>query len=210
MAILHKATLSVSKLELLQQHVPTMPELGVSDAAGITQIGAYRFDDPAGAVGIECHIVGSVEGHVLHVPFTYRAAPLDDADEWLVATLDHSVLGTRWIYDACGDPVYCALLADIIRSGGEQAELEIHGDDQVITRENTVFVQGSGSAASDYRVVEDGFVERSGDISHLFVGDTEIIVCHRVDPDLSVSTDHLVGTWPGQDEPVVLAHVAEA
>ena len=209
MAILHKATLSVSKVELLQQYIPTIERLGVTDGAGLTQIGAYRFDDPAGEVGIESHIVATSDGRVLHMPFTYRAAPLPDADEWLVATLDHSVLGRRWVYDACGDPVYCAVLADVIRSGGIQAELEVHGDDGVTPRANTVFVQGSGSAASAYELDDDGFVERTGNVSQIFVGDAHLVVRHQLDPELSVSTEHLAGTWPDQDTPVILAHLAE-
>ncbi|MGC4856177.1 maltokinase N-terminal cap-like domain-containing protein [Micromonospora sp. DT4] len=70
--------------------------------------GAYRFDDPAGEVGIETMLVAAADGPVHQVPLTYRAAPLDDVDEWLVGTTEHSALGRRWVYDGCADPVYAA------------------------------------------------------------------------------------------------------
>ena len=40
------------------------------------------------------------------MPVTYRDAPLPGADAWLIGTMDHSVLGKRWVYDGVGDPVY--------------------------------------------------------------------------------------------------------
>ena len=36
---------------------------------------------------------------------TYRSGPLDGADDALIGTSEHGVLGTRWIYDAAYDPV---------------------------------------------------------------------------------------------------------
>ena len=46
------------------------------------------------------------DGSVLHVPVTYRAAPVAGADEHLIGTMEHSVLGRRWAYDGCADPVF--------------------------------------------------------------------------------------------------------
>ncbi|MEI2826114.1 MAG: hypothetical protein V9F04_06650 [Dermatophilaceae bacterium] len=43
-------------------------------------------------------------------PLTYRSAPLAGADRALVGTIEHSVLGTRWVYDAPHDPAYVAEL----------------------------------------------------------------------------------------------------
>ena len=39
---------------------------------------------------------------------TYRGAPLAGAEEALIGTSEHGVLGTRWIYDAAHDPVAVA------------------------------------------------------------------------------------------------------
>jgi len=33
------------------------------------------------------------------VPLTYRGAPLDGAEDALVGTTEHGVLGRRWVYD---------------------------------------------------------------------------------------------------------------
>jgi hypothetical protein len=78
-------------------------------------VGFFRFEDPAGEVGIETHLVAS--GSVVHqVPMTYRGAPLDGAA--LIATAEHSVLGTRWIYDAETDPVWRAQLLATVRAEG--------------------------------------------------------------------------------------------
>ena len=30
---------------------------------------------------------------------------LDSTDEYLIGTTEHSVLGKRWVYDGCADPV---------------------------------------------------------------------------------------------------------
>jgi hypothetical protein len=39
------------------------------------------------------------------VPLTYRGAPLEGAGHALVGTMEPGVLGTRWAYDGCHDPV---------------------------------------------------------------------------------------------------------
>src|SRR5438270_5818036 len=100
MALIYKATLNPSKLSLLAAWLPGRPWFpGDTD---VQQLGAYRFDDPAGEVGIESFLLQTGDGSVVHVPLTYRGAPLAQAEEFLVGTTEHSVLGTRWVYDGCG------------------------------------------------------------------------------------------------------------
>ena len=96
MAILHRATLVPSKLELLEEWLPRQPWF-TGSAAGLERVAGYRFDDPAGEVGIETLLVRAPGGPLVQVPLTYRAAPLPDGARWLVGTLEHSVLGTRWV-----------------------------------------------------------------------------------------------------------------
>src|SRR5689334_4529206 len=109
MALLHRATPTPSKPELIGAWLPNQPW-----AAGlpeVKQIGGFRLDDPAGEVGIEGMLLSSADGAVVvHVPLTYRGAPLAGAEEALLGTTEHSVLGTRWVYDAAADPVYLATL----------------------------------------------------------------------------------------------------
>lgn len=81
----------------------------------LSPVGYFRFDDPAGEVGIETHLL--TDGSALfQLPMAYRGAPL--ADGSLVATAEHSVLGPRWIYDAETDPVWVTELLRLVRTGG--------------------------------------------------------------------------------------------
>ncbi|TIH34851.1 maltokinase N-terminal cap-like domain-containing protein [Subtercola vilae] len=61
-------------------------------------------------MGIETVIVRAGGGPVMQIPVTYRSAPLGDAERWFIGTMQHSVLGTRWVYDGLGDPVYGELV----------------------------------------------------------------------------------------------------
>ena len=93
MALIYQAELTPSKIDLLAAWIPTRPWLGDADVSTLEAVGAYRFDDPAGEVGIETHLLRSADGQVLHVPLTYRGAPLTGAEAALVGTMQHSVLG---------------------------------------------------------------------------------------------------------------------
>ncbi|KQV74795.1 hypothetical protein ASC61_07150 [Aeromicrobium sp. Root344] len=145
MAILHAtADITPTKPELLATWLPTQPWFA-GDASALEHLGAYRFDDPDGEVGIETHLVRAGGGPVVQVPWTYRGAPLDGAESFLVGTMEHTVLGPRWIYDAVGDPVYRSVLATTILTGGSQAELVRDlGDGRTQIVEPGVRVTGSG------------------------------------------------------------------
>ena len=111
MALLYDdAELVPSKIELLRSWVPGRAWAGGSAVSGLDAVGAYRFDDPEGEVGIETHPLRTADGRVLQVPLTYRGRPLESAPDVLVTTMQHSVLGQRWVYDACHDPAYARAL----------------------------------------------------------------------------------------------------
>jgi len=143
MALIHQATLRPTKIELLTDWLP-----GRSWSTGsvFRQLGAYRFDDPLGAVGIEAFLVQAADGSVLHVPLTYRGAPLAGAEEHLVGTTEHSVLGRRWVYDGCADPIWAAALATTILTGGTQVEELVDTGGRLESRPATATVTGSGKA----------------------------------------------------------------
>ena len=142
MAVIHRPR-SPGKLELLAGWLPSRP--GAPDVVGLRQLGAYRFDDPAGEVGLRVvPAAGRRRGPVLHVPLTYRAAPLEGAEDHLIGTTEHSVLGTRWVYDACGDPVWATALATAALTGGSQADEVVVGADGEHRRRPTATVVGSG------------------------------------------------------------------
>jgi hypothetical protein len=71
-------------------------------------------------VGIETHLM--TDGPVLYqLPMTYRGAPArsgEPAAAALIATAEHSVLGTRWIYDGEADPVWGSELRHLVRVNG--------------------------------------------------------------------------------------------
>jgi hypothetical protein len=157
MAILHRgATLTPSKPELLGAWLATQDWAPAGD---VRPIGAYRLDDRDGEVGIEGHLL-DVGGTTLHVPVTYRNAPLEGAEAALVGTMEHSALGRRWVYDAAADPVALRELATAALAGAAGAELIlVDADRREVDRiEPVVRVQGSGSAdpatvdAADYDV----------------------------------------------------------
>jgi hypothetical protein len=94
---------------------------------------------------MECFLLGSAAGSTLFVPVTYRAAPLPGAEASLLGTLEHSVLGTRYVYDACADPVFVATVLDTIRSGGCQADLHlVRADGTEVDREPNATAKGAG------------------------------------------------------------------
>ena len=105
MAILHAAQLSPSKPELIAAWMLAAPYYS-GGAPTLTPVGAYRFDDPAGEVGIETHLVRDADGTIYQVPLTYRSAPLAGAR--LAGEMEHSVLGHRYVYDATTDPSTCS------------------------------------------------------------------------------------------------------
>ena len=208
MAIIHRAQIRPTKLELLQAWLPEQPWYTAEPGASLTVVGAYRFDDPDGEVGVETHLVRAGDP-VLQVPLTYRGAPLAGADPWLVTTMEHSVLGRRWVYDGTGDPVYVAALAAAILGGGGQAEEVVETEDGPRPRAATVSVRGSGAPGEPVSApakVDDLICATDAGVTECAVPGVEVEIRRVLDASTAVSGEHrLSGTWEGQDEPVVLA-----
>lgn len=120
MAILHQATLTPTKLELITSY---LDQLGWGGGP-VDLVGGYRYDDPDGKVGVEGLI--AVRGDdAFHIPVTYREAPLAEAEAYLIATVEHSVLGQRWVYDAAHDPVAIACFTRALAGDQAQAVLNV-------------------------------------------------------------------------------------
>ncbi len=148
-AEIHEATLTPTKLELLAGWLPSQSWFaGTPD--DLTRVASYRFVDPDGEVGIETILVSS-SGVTYQVPLTYRSDRLDEADDSLIGTLEHSVLGTRYVYDAVGDPVYMVELMRVIHEGDTEADLS-HGE-KSMTVEGSGIVPVSNAAGESMRVV---------------------------------------------------------
>ena len=138
----HTATMSPTKQELVESWLPTRSWAHGRHVTG--KVAEYRFDDPAGEVGVETILWLTEDGAVLQTPLTYRAEPLAGAEDHLVGTTDHSVLGERWVYDGCGDPVWATALATAIATGGRQAQMFIEQDGQRVDVPPRMQVRGSG------------------------------------------------------------------
>ncbi|MFB7253321.1 maltokinase N-terminal cap-like domain-containing protein [Streptomyces nojiriensis] len=181
MAVIHRTTMSPGKLELLADWLPQRPWYrGGTDTPQLEKAGGFRLDDPEGEVGIEFMAVTDTAGDepaTYLVPLTYRGAPLEGADEGLIGTSEHGVLGRRWIYDGAHDVVLVeqllALLAgrttaqDQNESGIPDPTVEVRpeaaGVPQGLTGPGTV------TDTADASLVTVGPMGREGPVSTLTV-----------------------------------------
>jgi hypothetical protein len=92
---------------------------------------------------METHLV-TVGGLLLQVPLTYRDEPLDSADDALIAEMDHSVLGTRWVYDGLRDPRFVVMMAAVAMTGqGEALGMAVY-DGRWYVAPSNVRIEGGG------------------------------------------------------------------
>ncbi|MFD7401980.1 1,4-alpha-glucan branching protein [Streptomyces sp. NPDC059866] len=156
MAVIHHTVLKPTKLELLTSWLPSRPWYrGGAGEPKLAKAGGFRLDDPQGEVGIEFIVVTDASGpHLITylVPLTYRGAPLDRAEHALVGTMEHGVLGQRWAYDGCQDPVLVAQLLALIE-GRVQAQDQNISD--VPDREVVASYTSEGSISTDVTVTDD-------------------------------------------------------
>ncbi len=199
MALIYSATLVPGKLDLLREWLPARDWCAGTDVDRLEQVGAYRFDDPAGEVGIEAFLLRGGGGPLLHAPLTYRGAPLPGADEHLVGVTEHSVLGTRWVYDGAADPVWAAALATAVLTGGTQAELVVDTDGRREAREPSVTVQGSGAPGTTVPAVT---CRDEGPVTRISADGLELAVV-RVVGAATPDGPTLTARWSGGGSDVV-------
>jgi hypothetical protein len=156
MAVIHHTTMEPSKLELIAAWLPG--RLWYHGGAGgpeLTKAGGFRLDDPDGEVGIEFMVVTDTSGErpiAYLLPLTYRGAPLPGAEHALVGTGQHGVLGQRWIYDGCHDPVLVSELLALIEGRSQpQAQSVSDTPDHEVARAYT----GAGLAPEDFATATD-------------------------------------------------------
>lgn len=178
MALVHRATLSPSKRELVESWLPTRSWASGRTVAG--KLAEYRFDDPAGEVGVETILWRTDDGAVLQTPLTYRAAPLAGVETYLIGISEHSVLGHRWVYDGCGDPVWAATLAVAILTGGTQAQMFFEQDGERIDVPPRMQVRGSGGSGDLPDVTSVDSVTDEGTVTLVRAGDLELALARVV------------------------------
>lgn len=123
MAVVHRTTMTPTKLELLQAWLPAQPWYA-GERPDPAKAGGFRLDDPQGEVGIEFMVVTDGAA-AYHVPLTYRGAPLEGAQDGLVGTAEHGVLGKRWVYDGTHDPVLAGQLLALLLGAAEPQQQSV-------------------------------------------------------------------------------------
>ena len=216
MALLHRATLSPTKAEIISAWLPGQAwspgrhgslEPAPIEPAPIEMVGAYRFDDPEGRVGLEVHLVRSNEV-LLQVPLVYRDAPVDGLEGHLVGTMEHSALGQRWVYDGLADPLFIGMFAGAALTGTGQALGMVDNAGRWTVVPTPVHLDGGGWFHGPVAV--DGFENVSDDEDWALLRNDrlELRVAHRpvagARPPIG-----LTARWPGQLDPVVVAEVRD-
>lgn len=206
MSIIYETTLSPSKYELLAAWLPTQAWFR-GDAARLSPIGAYRLVDPEGEVGFEGHLFTAGDSEIYHAPLSYRGSPLDAGEEFLVGTIEHGVLGKRWVSDAIGDPVFRAVLAAAIAQGAVGSpEFVVGGaaDGGTLERATSVRVAGTGSPGVAVPELWAALVEQRGaaTVAHTEFAALEIarvIVAEADGVEDPAGVLSLRGAWGGGD-----------
>ena len=206
MALFHLATITPTKAELIAAWAPTQPWGPPADVP-LEVIGAFRFDDPDGRVGMETHLV-SAGDTLLQVPLTYATSRSKARRRAFIGEMHHSVLGTRWVYDGLRDPRLVVMLAAVAMTGqGEALGMAVYDDRWYIAPSN-VRIQGGGWTQE--RVPVDRFELASDDSAKVLLrNDRFDLTVYRHPAAGARPPIGLTATWDGLAEPVVLAEVRE-
>ena len=206
MAIVHRASLTPTKAEALAAWLPAQP-WAPDTADDLELVGAFRFDDPEGEVGLEVHLVRT-GGVLLQVPLTYRGAPLDDVAADLVTTMEHTALGSRWVYDGLTDPVLLTMLTGAALTGAGQSVAIVEDSGRRLVVPSPVHLTGGSWTGGPVAV--DGFSPAPDDdgwaVRHNDRFEVRVARRPAAGPAPAIG---LRATWAGQDDPVVLAEVRE-
>jgi hypothetical protein len=142
MAVIHDTTLVPSKLELLAAWLPSQLWYHGGAKPELSRGGGFRLDDPAGEVGIEFMVVNDASGAEptsYLTPLTYRGAPSSEIEDHLIGTMEHGVLGQRWVYDGGHDPILVAQVVAFLRGDVEaQAQSQSDTVDATVSRDLSV------------------------------------------------------------------------
>ncbi|MFF4241599.1 1,4-alpha-glucan branching protein [Actinomadura geliboluensis] len=203
MAVIYETTMTPGKLELLTAWLPAQPwYAGPGPAPRLTRAGGFRLDDPDGEVGMEFMVVTDTSGDrpiSYHVPLSYRGAPLDGAEEGLVGTSEHGVLGQRWVYDGTRDPVLVAQLLALLQGRAEPQHQTI--GDKPDPSVSAHFTGTTASTLTAIKVVEHGpdrtgitvATEPSGTLT---IGVTRVLDPHETATDVQA---HVTAPWRAPD-----------
>ena len=212
MALVYDAVLRPSKSDLVAAWAPAQAWFVGDTAAEVEGVASFRFDDPAGEVGVETLLVRFGTGPVLQIPLTYRSAPLEGGENGLVGTMTHSVLGDRWIYDATGDPIYLAVVATIALKGGHEADQFEQRDGDLLPVASTAAVRGNGIPGTPVPELASTIetISTAGTTIST-AGALRVTVVRVLDGTSTAASSEdtatVTSTWPQQSTPQLLATV---
>jgi hypothetical protein len=156
---------------------------------------------------METHLV-TAGGTLLQIPLTYRDELLEGAGDALIVEMQHSVLGTRWVYDGLRDPQFVVMLAAVTMTGQGEALGLAEFDGRWYIAPSNVRIQGGGWTQE--RVAVDCFdVEHDDETGTVLRNDRFELSVFRQPVPGSRPAIGLTATWDGQPNPVVLAEVTE-
>ena len=100
--------------------VPSKDEVARNWAGSVTLKGSYRLVDTVDEeVGIEILIATDLDERLVQIPFSYRPSEINP--EETLTTIEHGVLGQRWVTNALGDPVAVREIIRTILTGDDGA-----------------------------------------------------------------------------------------
>ncbi len=204
MGLFHRATITPSKAEVVEQWLAGEPWAPTSGDQ-LVVVGSFRFDDPNNRVGMEVHLV-EVDGTLLQVPLTYRDEPEPAAADAFICEMEHSELGTRWVYEGLGDDRFVTMLAAVSMTGQGEALGMVLNDDRWYIAPAAVRIEGGGWGQE--RVPVDRFeLESETDTTLVFGNDSFEMIVHRSPVEGPRPDIGLTATWDGRQNPVVLSEI---
>ncbi|MFE6559830.1 hypothetical protein ACFVDI_20065, partial [Nocardioides sp. NPDC057767] len=113
-------------------------------------------------------------------------------------TTEHSALGTRYVYDACADPVAVRALLAAALTGATQEPMDVYDQGRLVERRETVVTAtGTGSWTRNAVPHFDGLTIRShGAESRVEAGSHVVVVKRVVDGSEADGTESIQVTWP--------------
>lgn len=201
MAIFHVATNTPPKIELIAPWLARQP-WGEATTA-IEKVDSFHLDDPDGEVGMQVLLVRAGD-LLLQVPLTYRATPSPDADHAFIGEMEHSVLGTRYVYDGLGDDRFVTVLAGVASSGYGQSLGFAEQDQRWYAWPEGVRLQGFDALTG--RLAVDRFELVSTDQAQaVFRNDNLELTVFRRLIDRPLPAIGVAATWSDQTTPITLA-----
>ncbi|MEZ5342632.1 MAG: hypothetical protein R2706_14645 [Acidimicrobiales bacterium] len=117
--------------------------------------------------------------------------------------MEHSVLGDRWIYNACSDPVYVAELVRTIIEGDASVEAFVETADGMVPRPATAPADGTGAVDLTVPLIESVTATTTDEGTRVTAGSIEVLIRHDL-REFMTDRPALIARW-GQGQQAVVA-----